>query len=377
MHKAGISLSATEMDMLFTKQNRNPEDQEDLNFSSSSWHAAVPFSSVPIATTEPVVYDSSISSNNKMTPSLLQQFENIKARGARGSDTLASQNDGDEAIVTLSTTPRIDYSSSNSSSNVTAKRNPHFPIATVIPINEQGKVTSSSLNISVGNDTQKVKSSLKGSGPLILNRDPSIQESRLQLPICGMEQEIVEAITANDVIILCGETGSGKSTQVPQFLYENGFSSSGLIGITQPRRVAVTSTASRVATEMGCPFDDTSAAGAGRKQHIGGSTSNLVGFQIRHDASTLNANMKIKFMTDGILLKEISGDILLKKYSVVILDEAHERNVNTDVLLGMLSRAIPLRKRQHAAEVAEWLKLPLSERKCYEPPLQPLRLVIM
>ena len=90
-----------------------------------------------------------------------------------------------------------------------------------------------------------------------------MQEGRLQLPVCKMEQEIVEAISDNDAVIICGETGSGKSTQIPQFLYEYGYCSGphakaggGMIGITQPRRVAAVSTATRVAQEMGCPIVD-------------------------------------------------------------------------------------------------------------------------
>ena len=244
--------------------------------------------------------------------------------------------------------------------NVTNDAREHFiPSKTVIPISKFGKVTGS----------KKGESFVEAKNARIelVNRDPSIQENRLRLPVCSMEQEIVEAISSNDVVIICGETGSGKSTQVPQFLYEYGLCSSGLIGITQPRRVAVTSTANRVAQEMGCPLGDCS-------QHL---VTNLVGYQVRHDASTLNSDMKIKFMTDGILLKEISSDILLKKYSVIILDEAHERNINTDVLLGMLSRTIPLRKRKHEEELAQWLKIPEIERKGYQAPMNPLHLVIM
>ena len=151
-------------------------------------------------------------------------------------------------------------------------------------------------------------------------RDDAIQMSRMQLPVCGMEQEIVEAITENDVVILCGETGSGKSTQVPQFLYEAGYTKHGRIGITQPRRVAAVSTANRVAVEMG-------------------PIGKQVGYQIRHE-SKVNEGTVIKFMTDGVLLREVAADLLLTQYSVIIIDEDHERNVNTDVLLGMLSRSL-------------------------------------
>ena len=128
----------------------------------------------------------------------------------------------------------------------------------------------------------------------------------MQLPVCGLEQEIVEAVGEHDVVILCGETGSGKSTQVPQFLYEAGYGAVGKIGVTQPRRIAAISTAQRVAFEMGtvcaAPSDGDGNGGGG-----GSATTGLVGYQIRHDKSTMHGDKtKLKFMTDGILLKEVS-----------------------------------------------------------------------
>jgi ATP-dependent RNA helicase DHX37/DHR1 len=151
---------------------------------------------------------------------------------------------------------------------------------------------------------------------------------------------------------------TGKSTQVPQFLYESGLSSLGthsLIGVTQPRRVAAVSTAKRVCYEMG----------QGNGQTIQGSSKgkgNLVSYQTRYETAGLGTDTHIKFMTDGILLKEIQSDLLLRKYSAIILDEAHERNLNTDVLIGLLSVAIPLRK-EAAAEAGSGIA--------------PLKLVIM
>jgi len=179
-----------------------------------------------------------------------------------------------------------------------------------------------------------------------------------------MEQEVVEAVGSNDIVILCGETGSGKSTQVPQFLYEYGYGRHGIIGITQPRRVAAVSTAKRVAFELG------SVIGGRGEQDV-------VGYQIRFDSSTLSANTCIKFMTDGILLREVTTDLLLREYSVIILDEAHERNVNTDILLGMISRTIILRKTHHEQEMKLWSKLSNEAKAAYRPPLQPLKLIIM
>ncbi|KAG2661399.1 ATP-dependent RNA helicase DEAH13-like [Panicum virgatum] len=175
-------------------------------------------------------------------------------------------------------------------------------------------------------------------GPPIVvpvSRPHEVDKARRDLPIIMMEQEIMEAIYENSIVILCGETGCGKTTQVPQFLYEAGFGTSdrddrrGMIGITQPRRVAVLATARRVSYELGLKL--------GRE----------VGFQVRHD-KLVGSNCSIKFMTDGILLRELQDDFLLKRYSVIILDEAHERSLNTDILIGMLSRIIKGRKNLYA-----------------------------
>ncbi|KAK2708285.1 probable ATP-dependent RNA helicase DHX37 [Artemia franciscana] len=158
-------------------------------------------------------------------------------------------------------------------------------------------------------------------------RTTEIQEAREKLPILAEEQTIMETISENPVVILAGETGSGKTTQVPQFLYEAGYAENGrMIGITEPRRVAAVSMAARVSEEM--------ALG-----------TNIVSYQIRFQGNVTDET-KIKFMTDGILLKEIQKDFLLLKYSVVIIDEAHERSVYSDILLGLLSRIVHLRKKK-------------------------------
>ncbi|KAJ0970425.1 hypothetical protein J5N97_023302 [Dioscorea zingiberensis] len=170
--------------------------------------------------------------------------------------------------------------------------------------------------------------------PIIVHvsRPKEVEETRRDLPIVMMEQEIMEAINEHPVVIICGETGCGKTTQVPQFLYEAGFGSKdhsdrkGMIGVTQPRRVAVLATAKRVAFELGL--------------HLGKE----VGFQVRHD-KMIGSSCSVKFMTDGILLREVQNDFLLRQYSVLILDEAHERSLNTDILIGMLSRVVRLRQK--------------------------------
>ncbi|KAI0031388.1 P-loop containing nucleoside triphosphate hydrolase protein [Vararia minispora EC-137] len=162
-----------------------------------------------------------------------------------------------------------------------------------------------------------------------VTRPTDVEEARLLLPIVAEEQQIMEAILLNPVVVICGETGSGKTTQVPQFLYESGFGSPGsenpgMIGVTQPRRVAAMSMASRIAHELSL-------------------TSSRVSYQIRYDA-TVSPSTSIKFMTDGVLLRELATDFLLSKYSVVIIDEAHERSMNTDILIGVLSRVVRLRE---------------------------------
>ncbi|XP_071491371.1 probable ATP-dependent RNA helicase DHX37 [Diadema antillarum] len=159
-----------------------------------------------------------------------------------------------------------------------------------------------------------------------VQRTPEIQEARLALPILAEEQAVMEGIHDNPVVIICGETGSGKTTQVPQFLYEAGYALKGLIGVTEPRRVAAVSMSQRVAKEMNL-------------------SNSEVSYQIRYEGN-VTEKTKIKFMTDGVLMKEVQKDFLLSKYSVIIIDEAHERSVYTDILIGLLSRIVPLRHKK-------------------------------
>uniref|UniRef100_A0A7S2VW51 RNA helicase n=1 Tax=Triparma pacifica TaxID=91992 RepID=A0A7S2VW51_9STRA len=174
-----------------------------------------------------------------------------------------------------------------------------------------------------------------------ITRPPDVNSTRLKLPCVGMEQEIIEAVSSNPVTILCGETGSGKSTQVPQFLLEWmwGAGHKGMIGVTQPRRVAAVSTGKRVAYECGVGERDGRIKGKRSK-----GEGNLVGWQTRYESQGLGSKTRIKLMTDGILLSTIKSDLLLRDYGVVVLDEAHERTMNTDVLLGLIDGAVRLRK---------------------------------
>ncbi|XP_068461208.1 probable ATP-dependent RNA helicase DHX37 [Clinocottus analis] len=160
-----------------------------------------------------------------------------------------------------------------------------------------------------------------------VDRAADIQEARLKLPVLAEEQLIMEAVRENPSVVICGETGSGKTTQMPQFLYEAGYASGGgMIGITEPRRVAAVSMSHRVAKEMNL-------------------STRVVSYQIRYEGN-VTSDTKIKFMTDGVLLKEIQKDFLLQRYSVIIIDEAHERSVYTDILIGLLSRIVPLRNKK-------------------------------
>lgn len=177
-------------------------------------------------------------------------------------------------------------------------------------------------------DLQPTKNDDRKAFSVAIQRSPKIQESRLNLPVVSEEQRIMEAIHNNNTVVICGSTGSGKTTQIPQFLYEAGYGSPesptpGMIGITQPRRVATVSMARRVADEMGNKKD-------------------VVAYQIRFQ-SNVKDQTAIKFMTDGILLRELSKDAFLKKYSAIIVDEAHERSLNSDILLGLLSELVRYR----------------------------------
>ncbi|SGY69292.1 BQ5605_C004g02989 [Microbotryum silenes-dioicae] len=165
-----------------------------------------------------------------------------------------------------------------------------------------------------------------------ITRTEEMDKQRAELPIVKEEDRIMDAIRGHPVVVICGETGSGKTTQIGQFLWEAGFGDKssdnpGMVAITQPRRVAALSTSARVRAELCLP-----------------SGSTQVAHRIRY-SSTSGADTKLVFMTDGVLLRELAADFLLGKYSVVVIDEAHERGVNTDVLIGVLSRVARLREK--------------------------------
>jgi ATP-dependent helicase HrpA len=145
-----------------------------------------------------------------------------------------------------------------------------------------------------------------------------------ELPVSAKRGEIAEAIAKNQVVIVCGETGSGKTTQLPKICLELGRGANGLIGHTQPRRIAARATATRIAQEL--------------KSELG----RAVGFKIRF-TDRVSPDSYIKLMTDGILLAETQGDPQLRQYDTLIIDEAHERSLNIDFLLGYLKQLLPKR----------------------------------
>lgn len=151
-----------------------------------------------------------------------------------------------------------------------------------------------------------------------------ILAQRQSLPAFAVRDKILNTIRENQVVIVIGETGSGKTTQLTQFLAADGYAQHGVIACTQPRRVAAMSVAERVSVEMGVKLGEE------------------VGYSIRFENETSEKTI-IKYMTDGILLQESLNDPLLDKYSCIIIDEAHERALNTDIILGLLKRVLTQR----------------------------------
>ncbi|CAN1305669.1 Pre-mRNA-splicing factor ATP-dependent RNA helicase DEAH1 [Linum perenne] len=143
-----------------------------------------------------------------------------------------------------------------------------------------------------------------------------LQEDRKTLPMYQYREELLEAIKNHQVLVIVGETGSGKTTQIPQYLHEAGYTKLGKIGCTQPRRVAAMSVAARVSEEMGVKL------------------GHEVGYSIRFEDCTSEKTI-IKYMTDGMLLREFLGEPDLASYSVIMVDEAHERTLSTDILFGL------------------------------------------
>lgn len=156
-------------------------------------------------------------------------------------------------------------------------------------------------------------------------KSKTLKQQRESLPVYRVRDELIQVLRENNVVVIVGETGSGKTTQLTQYLHEEGVTEYGMIGCTQPRRVAAVSVAKRVSEEMGCELGQT------------------VGYAIRFEDCT-SRETKIKYMTDGILLRESLTDPDLEQYSVIIMDEAHERSLNTDILFGVLRKVLQSRR---------------------------------
>ena len=154
--------------------------------------------------------------------------------------------------------------------------------------------------------------------------DDMIEEDFETLPVVSFKEEILAAVKSSQIIIIIGETGSGKTTQIPQFFVDDNLLKGKQIAVTQPRRIAAISVAERVSNE--------------RHTKVGDE----IGYTVRFDDQT-TSKTKVKYMTDGILVRECLNDKILSNYSVIMLDEAHERSLNTDILFGLLKNACKLR----------------------------------
>jgi pre-mRNA-splicing factor ATP-dependent RNA helicase DHX38/PRP16 len=191
----------------------------------------------------------------------------------------------------------------------------------------------SALPIAVEDDTKKTSGPsnkfsqhlTKSKGASNFSQSKTLREQREYLPAFAVREEVLRVIRENQVVIVVGETGSGKTTQLTQFLYEDGYGSSGMICCTQPRRVAAMSVAKRVSEEMEVELGTT------------------VGYAIRFEDCT-NQDTVIKYMTEGILLRESLNEPDLDRYSCIIMDEAHERALNTDILMGLFKKILQRRR---------------------------------
>jgi len=165
-------------------------------------------------------------------------------------------------------------------------------------------------------------------------RTKSIREQREYLPAFSVRDSLLQTIRENNIVIVVGETGSGKTTQLTQYLMEEGYTEYGIVGCTQPRRVAAMSVAKRVSEEVAAMVKEDGKRELDDERNILGGT---VGYSIRFEDNT-SEHTVLKYMTDGVLLRESLRDPDLNKYSAIIMDEAHERSLNTDVLFGVLRK---------------------------------------
>ena len=156
----------------------------------------------------------------------------------------------------------------------------------------------------------------------------ALEAHRARLPVAKARDQLIYLLEKHQVVVVVGETGSGKSTQIPQYLMEAGYAEEDgkMVGVTEPRRVAATTLATRVAQEAKC--------------RLGAA----VGYSIRFDECFSREYTKIKFITEGILIREMLGDPLLSQYSVLVLDEVHERTAQIDIIMGLLKKIMKRRR---------------------------------
>jgi HrpA-like RNA helicase len=173
----------------------------------------------------------------------------------------------------------------------------------------------------------------------------TLAQQRRALPVFSVKRDFLDLLREHQIVVVVGETGSGKTTQLTQYLREAGYCRSGLVGCTQPRRVAAMSVAHRVAEEVGC------------------ECGQEVGYAIRFEDCT-SEKTEIKYMTDGVLLRETLRGGALDNYSCVIMDEAHERSLNTDVLFGILKEKARAAAALPHRSCACFVVLPCSHHAC-------------
>ncbi|CCE64108.1 hypothetical protein TPHA_0G02710 [Tetrapisispora phaffii CBS 4417] len=338
------------------KRNNQLEDEEDFMSSNESGSASDEYASEENSEVEGQE-DGTVDIEQEVSEGELSN-EGVRTEDSEGSESSGEDNDddnedsSDDDDMEEETTGKFEHSLEAKSfknwavNEIKKAEGRDVDLATPVLKNYTPIVRPEDLNDGLEVPYVKIDENLKRETFYVhVNRPEEIQEVRANLPVYSEEHRIMEAIHHNDVVIICGETGSGKTTQVPQFLYESGYGNRdspdapGMIGITQPRRVAAVSMANRVANEMG-------------------DHGYKVAHQIRFD-TTVKDNTRMKFMTDGVLLREMMQDFKLTKYSSIIIDEAHERNINTDILIGMLSRAVKLRAAEHAKNSTDFKKLKL------------------
>ncbi|KAA0203103.1 hypothetical protein HAZT_HAZT005877 [Hyalella azteca] len=275
---------------------------------------------------------SSESSSDSDEENDIQEIKKDGEASLENSNTQFSEatNDSENLTTEDSNSPANEEMSSNKSHllDETSSEN------NTGSFNNTKKVKNSSSNKTDAiNNTAKVNHSSSTTAVKIaptfipVKRPRELAEARMDLPIIAEEQVVMETIKENMMTVIVGPTGSGKTTQVPQFLYEAGYAScKEIIAVTEPRRVAAVAMSERVGYELGL-------------------SSREVSYQIRFEGNTTE-DTKIKFMTDGVLLKEFQEDQLLSRYSAIIIDEAHERSVYSDLLIGVLSRVAPARHKR-------------------------------